>query len=143
MFTKKFLNAFSDFRPTGSQGDYAKNLNELVGDSPYSAAIKFSSSYPLYTFNATGISKSKNEGKNMQAKMKPQRIPHKKSHRFAGNENFYGQHHNTDGFGNLDPDEYPVTTQTVETVKEVPTIPSFIKYGLIIAGVYVIYKLIK
>lgn len=47
-------NVYSDFRPSGGQGNSDQSLEQLVGKSPYGKVIKFSSSYPLYTFNAIG-----------------------------------------------------------------------------------------
>lgn len=54
MFDTKYSNAYSDFRPSGSQLCSAQPLEAIVGGSPYGKVIKFSSSYPLYTFNAIG-----------------------------------------------------------------------------------------
>ncbi len=60
MFQTKHHNAMSDFRPLASQGAHAQTAEQLVGGSPYGKVIKFSSSYPLYTFNAMGNGKWSN-----------------------------------------------------------------------------------
>lgn len=54
MFDSNYNNTVGDFKQPTSQGCSAEQLEKIVGGSPYGKVIKFSSSYPLYTFNAIG-----------------------------------------------------------------------------------------